>query len=235
MHIKTINSCLTLCERSKKRVPPCLHQSSTKLRSSTHSSTSSSARMQPNVVLVGGSYAGMAAVSALLALKDGQPIPMAPYADFSHLSAAPRIADLRITIIDERDGFCMFCSTFPHDRPSLLTLFLLYSLHSRQSSCILLPRAFGGYVAPVPRLSHAQSTRRKFCARHGCASQASQPDIGLSNPQGRQQSISYDYLLASTGMRRSWRSSQSRPKCVLTWMTPGTLHGVWSRPKSLAS
>ncbi|GLA77808.1 hypothetical protein AtubIFM55763_009999 [Aspergillus tubingensis] len=47
----------------------------------------------------------MAAVSALLALKDGQPIPMAPYADFSHLSAAPRIADLRITIIDERDGF----------------------------------------------------------------------------------------------------------------------------------
>lgn len=75
-----------------------------------------------NIVIVGGSYAGLSASLALIALKDGQTIPFAAYGNYSHLRAAPRVQDLRITIIDQRDGFCMVpFQVLDSSKPVLLT------------------------------------------------------------------------------------------------------------------
>jgi chemotaxis response regulator CheB len=59
-----------------------------------------------DVIIIGGSYGGMSALSTLLSLKDGQKMPLALYGNFRHLQEAPQIATLRVTLLDKRDGFC---------------------------------------------------------------------------------------------------------------------------------
>jgi len=69
-------------------------------------------RKTPNVVIIGCSYAGMSAAMTLIALKDGLQIPFASYGDYSHLRNLPSNPDFNITMIDERDGFCMISHMF---------------------------------------------------------------------------------------------------------------------------
>lgn len=58
-----------------------------------------------NVLVIGGSYAGLAAVVNLLDLCDGK---KSRFSMSSQPSVSKRKLPLQITIIDERDGYCEF-------------------------------------------------------------------------------------------------------------------------------
>ncbi|PYH98627.1 hypothetical protein BO71DRAFT_416089 [Aspergillus ellipticus CBS 707.79] len=47
----------------------------------------------------------MSAAQTLLSLKDGEQIQFKSYGNYAHLDNAPRVDNLRVTILDERDGF----------------------------------------------------------------------------------------------------------------------------------
>lgn len=86
-----------------------------------------------HVVIVGASYAGLSAALTLLTLKDGQPLPLRDYGDYSHLYGTTQVKNLRITIIDERDGCCKLISV-------LLQVFLIpLPLHRGLPGCLGFP------------------------------------------------------------------------------------------------
>lgn len=61
------------------------------------------------VLIAGGSYAGLSAALNLLDLGRGLSPRMA-YEPYTHHSELPNV-DFQVTIVDERDGFCMLFST----------------------------------------------------------------------------------------------------------------------------
>ncbi|OQE01566.1 hypothetical protein PENSOL_c004G07504 [Penicillium solitum] len=135
------------------------------------------------VVIVGCSYAGMSATLTLAALKDGLPIPFASYGNYSHLQEAPLAQDFNITIVDERDGF------------------------------------FHSVGAPLAHISPAK-THMMWKLYRGFA-ELKRPDINfiqgavtnvISESQtiiyqdlaGNPQTLDYDYIIISSGLRRPW-------------------------------
>ena len=63
-----------------------------------------------HIIVVGGSYGGLATVVSLLALADGKELPNGgnPMPGLDTISKQ----GLRITLIDERDGFCTSYTSF---------------------------------------------------------------------------------------------------------------------------
>lgn len=47
----------------------------------------------------------MAAMITSVALKDGHPLPYASYGNFSRLEDATQLYNMRLSVIDEREGF----------------------------------------------------------------------------------------------------------------------------------
>ncbi|OJZ80604.1 hypothetical protein ASPFODRAFT_38020 [Aspergillus luchuensis CBS 106.47] len=181
MRTKILRSYLSPCERLSNRNSRFYP---VRLRPSTDRPASKVAGMQGDVVIVGGSYAGIAATLTLLALKDGQPIPLAAYGDYyQHLCMAARIPGLRITVVDERDGF--FHSV---GGP------LAYCSPEHAARMWRLYRGF-------PKLNRPDVT---FVQGTVVRVDASTRTVSYQSPEGQQQDLPYDYLLAATGLRRPW-------------------------------
>ncbi|KAF4769985.1 hypothetical protein HAV15_011638 [Penicillium sp. str.  len=136
-----------------------------------------------NVVILGGSYAGIAAALTLLALKDGKPMPLASYGNFAPLKNCPRMHNLRITVLDERDGFFHTIGT--------------PLAHVSSESASHMWKSYAGF---------SKLRRSDVDIIQGSVSgvDLNSKRFIYSSDDGSRKTIQYDFLLISTGIRRQW-------------------------------
>ncbi|KAJ5505372.1 hypothetical protein N7453_004329 [Penicillium expansum] len=138
---------------------------------------------KPKVVIVGCSYAGISATLTLTALKDDVPIPFASYGSYSHLRDAPSVQDFDITIVDERDGFF-------HSVGAPLA-------HISPAKTHMMWKLYEGFSElKRPDIDFIQGTVTNV-------DPASQRMV-YQNPKGNSQTLHYDYIVISSGLRRPW-------------------------------
>lgn len=150
------------------------------------------------VLIVGGSYGGLAAALNLHDLSRGR---IARF-DFNPDAKAPAYQiPIHITIVDERDGYCM----------CLLATFLVYTFHSRIRLVHLIgsPKSLADekYAAESwtrfqdipalksPNISFIQGTLSKIDSASKIA-HILDTNTKANRPE------QYDYLIASSGLRR---------------------------------
>ncbi|KAJ6127595.1 hypothetical protein N7523_003207 [Penicillium sp. IBT 18751x] len=136
-----------------------------------------------NVLILGASYAGMAAASTLLALKEGRAMPLAAYGKYTHLKQAPRMPSLKLTLLDERDGFFHTVGT------------PLAHISTKQAAHMW--KLYSGF-------SRLERSGVNFIRGSAVQLDAPRQNLRYRGVNGTEHFISYDYLLVATGMRREW-------------------------------
>ncbi|EOD50310.1 fad nad-binding domain-containing protein [Neofusicoccum parvum] len=142
-------------------------------------------RIPHRVLVVGGAYAGVAAVLGLLNGLDGKPVrPVYGQPDSAQPSPRPK-RPVEITLIDERDGF----------------------FHSVGAP---LAHVAKGSVEPSWLRYNAlwRLKRRELSIRHGTIKHINPEALSATfadyDDGSKDVTVEYDYLLLATGSRREW-------------------------------
>ncbi|OJJ70354.1 hypothetical protein ASPBRDRAFT_31256 [Aspergillus brasiliensis CBS 101740] len=135
------------------------------------------------ILIIGASYAGITAALTILALRDGQKPPLETYVSIPNLKKESQGLNLKIVLLDKRDGFFHTVSTpLVHVTPE-------HASH--------MWRRYTGF--PKLRRPDVQIIQGSVLAIN--------PDchcVAYMDGQGQSATISYDYAIISTGLRREW-------------------------------
>ncbi|KAL4863654.1 hypothetical protein BDV12DRAFT_206350 [Aspergillus spectabilis] len=135
------------------------------------------------ILIVGASYAGITAALAILALKDGQKAPMETYISIPNLGKEPQDLNLKIILLDKKDGFFHTVSTpLVHVTPD-------HASH--------MWRRYTGF--PKLRRPDVEIIQGSVLAMDPACRRVVYMDV-----QGQNATISFDYAIISTGVRREW-------------------------------
>jgi hypothetical protein len=176
--------------------------SSSKLRFASMASTEiSKAKSPTKVLIVGGSYAGLAAALNLADLCSGKPSRGANPPSPPEANPQPALP-VEIKILDERDGFCKIHSLRPID----VTLTGRCSDHLIGSPLALVSESYSAKAwqkfedtpaLQIPTISWIQGSAVKV--------DSSKKTTTISDSKsGEQCEEKYDYLIAASGLRRVW-------------------------------
>lgn len=154
------------------------------------------------VLVIGGSYGGLAATLNLLDLCHGRPCR---FSGETELAEQKEKIPVQITIVDERDGYCM---------PTLLLLLSRAMLMSSVVHLIGTPLAFADTdYASKSWVKYTDIPALQAPEIRIIRGTAAEVDAGKKTCVIRRADTkecveeSYDYLVAASGLRRTWPSA----------------------------
>lgn len=150
-----------------------------------------SAERQKHILIVGGAYSGLSTIITLQKILSGAPHDPGPY----NLPPVPRLPRVRprVTLLDERDG-CYHTVGKPlaHTSPDVSTA---------------VPRAWKRF-ADIPYLEDVAvvrgSVQHMDPLRKTVVYTTYGACIGEQQQQQQQYSLSYNYIVCATGLKRDW-------------------------------
>jgi hypothetical protein len=92
------------------------------------------------ILIIGASYAGITAALAILALKDGQKPPLETYISIPNLGKEPQDLNLKVILLDKKDGFCTLTRTARLDQYVIMTDYELLKFTPSAHHSYTLPR-----------------------------------------------------------------------------------------------
>jgi NADH dehydrogenase FAD-containing subunit len=150
------------------------------------------------VLIVGCAYGGLSALVNLLDLAQGKPRDTVyPVPDFSGRKSKNAV---EITVIDERDGYCMLL--LAASTSNILIFGIVHSVGAPLAHVTLkhTPSMWKRYS----RLNELRHSNLKF--KHGTVKNID-PELKIAEWQdrsGEMQQHSYDYVIIATGLKRQW-------------------------------